>query len=236
MIAYRCPVCGKNIMSMIGVFALTGDMVKLKCDCGHSELTMTYTPDRKIRLTVPCIICPNPHNYLISSSSFFNKELFTLSCTYSDVDICFIGLPEKVKEALKQSDEELIEMLTEAGFDDYDQFRAGLESMNGDGEDDDDDDPLLDEAQIGDIVRFMLAELREDGDIRCGCEDGEGDYGFEIGGEGVTVFCKKCGRSKTVKLNGTISANAFLHTDRLVLKDEVTVLPDFGEDDDPEKQ
>ena len=75
-IAYRCPYCGMSTISMIGIFTLSGDMFKLKCRCGKSELTATYTSDRKIRLNVPCLICPTPHNYIISSNTFFEKNIF----------------------------------------------------------------------------------------------------------------------------------------------------------------
>ena len=34
------------------------------------------TSDRKIRLNVPCLICPTPHNYIISSNTFFEKNIF----------------------------------------------------------------------------------------------------------------------------------------------------------------
>ena len=96
-LAYRCPYCGMSTISMIGVFTLSGDMFKLKCKCGKSELTATYTSDRKIRLNVPCLICPTPHNYIISSNTFFEKNIFTLSCTYTAIAICFIGLEDAVQ-------------------------------------------------------------------------------------------------------------------------------------------
>ena len=46
-VAYRCPVCGKNIISVVGIFMLSGDLIKLKCDCGVSELTITSNSDLK---------------------------------------------------------------------------------------------------------------------------------------------------------------------------------------------
>lgn len=217
-VAYRCPVCGKSILSIVGIFTLTGDLIKLKCDCGHSEMTLTYTSDKRVRLTVPCVLCPNSHNYTISDSAFFERDIFTLSCPYSGLEVCFLGTPEKVKEAIRKSDEALIAMLREAGFDDYDMFRGGLDSLS-DG-DADEDDLALDVSQIEDILRFMLCELKEDGDIHCGCPDGEGEYDFEITSKGVRVFCKKCEQYREVPLNGTVAANNFLHIDKLILDDK----------------
>ena len=90
-IAYRCPACGKFILGMVGIFSLSGDLIKLKCDCGGSELKIAYTNDRKLRITVPCMFCPAPHTYVLSSGAFFDRDLLALSCTYSSLDICFIG-------------------------------------------------------------------------------------------------------------------------------------------------
>ena len=78
-IAYRCPNCGKMVFSVVGVFTLSGDLLKLKCGCGESEMVIQYTSDRKLRLTVPCIVCSSPHTYLISSKNFFSEDVFHFS-------------------------------------------------------------------------------------------------------------------------------------------------------------
>lgn len=52
-IIYRCPHCGLSVVSVVGIFTLSGDMVKLKCDCGGSALVLTHTSDGKVRLTCP---------------------------------------------------------------------------------------------------------------------------------------------------------------------------------------
>ena len=49
-VAYRCPQCGSWVASIVGVFSLTADMLRLKCPCGESELTIVNTNDKKIRL------------------------------------------------------------------------------------------------------------------------------------------------------------------------------------------
>jgi hypothetical protein len=87
-VAYRCPHCGAGVMSAVGLFNLTADMVKLKCSCGESEMSVVYGKDGKVRFTVPCILCPTPHTFTVSSSLFFGKELFVLPCPYSDINIC----------------------------------------------------------------------------------------------------------------------------------------------------
>ena len=85
VISYRCPHCGKNILSVVGIFALSGDLMKLKCDCGESELVIERTKEGKIRLTVPCFLCPKPHIYSVSSDLLFARELFSLGCAYAGI-------------------------------------------------------------------------------------------------------------------------------------------------------
>ena len=82
-VAYRCPVCGKAVLSMVGVFSLSADMLKLKCECGGSEMVITNSTDGKVRLSVPCIVCPRPHNYLISKNVLFSGNIFVIPCSYS---------------------------------------------------------------------------------------------------------------------------------------------------------
>ena len=129
-VAYRCPKCGKMVFSVVGVFTLSGDMFKLKCGCGESELVIQYTNDRKIRLTVPCIVCPNPHTYVISSKNFFEEDVFRMSCPYAAVDICLVGEQNAVIEAAKQADEDFLNLLNASGVEDFESFIAAKEAKS----------------------------------------------------------------------------------------------------------
>lgn len=203
-IAYRCPRCGAGIMSAVGFFALSGDMLKLKCDCGESELVIQHARDGKIRLTVPCILCTKPHQYTVTSSLFFGRELFTLSCPYSDLDVCFIGETNHVKAALAKNELELMEMMEEAGVESFDALH-GPETLT---------DP-----QIFDIVLFVVRELEAEGQIHCKCAEGEtGEYEVEILDDCIRVFCTKCGAESRIPTDSLLTANAFLHADRLTLQ------------------
>ncbi len=220
-IAYRCPSCGKFIFGMVGLFTLSGDLIKLKCDCGGSDITIAYTQDRKLKITVPCLFCPAPHSYVISSDAFFDRELIALTCTYSSLDVCFIGKKDAVIEAAKAADADLLLLLEEAGFDGFEEFMAGRNAATDNSGDNVDSDFRMDYAQIEDIVRFMLTELAEEGDISCGCKDGDtARYDFEFAGDSVRIFCHTCGHEKLVPMSSTLAANAFLHTDKLVLEKE----------------
>ena len=202
-VAYRCPYCGASVMSMIGIFALSGDMIRLKCPCGESSLELIYTKDKKIRLNIPCLFCPTPHSYVISSQIFFERDLFTLPCNYSGVDICFIGKQSKVQEAMKKSEEELLEMLGDNSFDALAEVRGkNIE---------------LSDPQVFDIVMYVVHELADEGAIRCGCKDG-GEYDVNIHDDHITVVCGKCHKSADIPTNSIRAANAFLDSDHLDLK------------------
>lgn len=75
-VAYRCPECGAVVRSMFGAFSLGADMLRLKCPCGGSDMTLVYTKEKKIRLMVPCFICPQPHSFTVSAQMFFGRGAY----------------------------------------------------------------------------------------------------------------------------------------------------------------
>lgn len=214
-VAYRCPTCGSIVYGMVGVFSLSGDMIKLKCSCGGSEMRINYGADGKIKLTVPCLICPNTHTYTVSRDGFFEKDILVFACTYTGLDTCYIGNKENIDEAVKESNKQLNELLLSAGFEDFSSFMAGKRSVE-DVSDNVDSDYRIDYAQIEDVVRFMLSELKEEGSIKCEC--GNPDCDFDFKGENVVIYCRNCHSEKIIPMSSTLAANAFLHTDVLELE------------------
>ena len=124
-VAYRCPVCGTTVLSVVGALALSGDMIKLKCTCGCSELVMQKADEGKLRLTVPCIFCPSPHHYVVSRKLLMTRELFTFPCAYAGIDILFVGSKGAVLKASEESDKRLAELLKKLDIaDDHTRFIA----------------------------------------------------------------------------------------------------------------
>ena len=204
-VAYRCPHCGAGVLSAVGLFQLHADMVKLKCSCGQSEMKIVYGKDGKLRFTVPCILCPNPHNFTVSPILFFNKELFVFPCPYSDINICMMGETNHVKAELSRTELELLDLLEKSGIDSFD-------ILHGDGED------ILPDPQVTEIVTYVVKELDAEGKIRCRCpEDHEGNYDAEIRSDGVMVTCRDCGASRLIPADSLISAHDFLNADSLEL-------------------
>lgn len=203
-VAYRCPVCGGGVMSVVDTFRLSADMVKLKCECGGSEMVMVKTGDGKVRFTVPCMLCPKPHNFTVSTNLFFDKELFVLPCPYSDLNVAMMGESNHVKAELSRTELKLLDMLEESGAQSLDVFHS---------------EQYLTDPQVLEIVSYMIKELDEEGKIYCKCPEAEeGDYELEMTAEGLKVSCRRCGASKTVPTNSLIQANEFLNADSLTLE------------------
>ena len=211
-IAYRCPHCGAGVMSMIDIFTLSAPMIKLKCDCGGSEMSVVKQSDGKIRLNVPCIICPKPHSFLVSSNVFFGKEDFFLQCPYSDLDVCFLGDMDHVKANLARGELKLMELMEEHGISDLSAFREANSE---------DEDEALD-SELAQSVIFVLSELEAENKIFCRCEhSGEIDeekYGFEVRSNGVLVRCRDCGAERVIPTDNSLNTHAFLDADALYLE------------------
>ena len=206
-VAYRCPHCGFAIYGGVGQFSLVGDMLKIKCQCEEgSELTINYTTDRKLRLSVPCLFCGQNHNYVVSPNVFFGGELFLLSCPYTNMDICYIGPKEEVDEAVSRSERDLNQLFEEWQIGSLAELRAATDV---------DPDSLISDAQIYDIVRFLVKELEADGAIDCPCHSG--NYDFDMNARGITVFCPLCGAEHTFPADSVRAAEDFLKCDRLTL-------------------
>ena len=201
-VAYRCPSCGAVVKSMVGVFALKADMMRLKCPCGESDMTIEYKREGKIKLTVPCFLCPRPHVFTVSENIFFSKELFALPCGNTGIDIAFLGEDKEVNVAVDDSDRMLAELFDEVDFEDVSCHNK---------------ENVFDDPQILDIILYVIGDLAEEGKIHCDC-NGDGEYEVAMGEDTVIVKCKKCGKSAEIPAGSTIAANAFLHADEINLK------------------
>lgn len=208
-VAYRCPHCGAGVISIVGMFSLSANMFRLKCPCGKSEMTVVRTDDDKLRITVPCIVCPKPHSYLLSPKLFFGKELFALNCQYSDLNICFIGEENHVKAELARTELELLDLLEKNGIESFEALHAQNEQT-------------LTDPQIYDIIMFVINELDEDKAIRCSCNrnDDAGEdreYEVEVLDSCIRVSCSVCGDYVDIPTDTLIGAYDFLGATSLEL-------------------
>lgn len=205
-VAYRCPACGAGVMSAVNMFALSADMVKLKCSCGESEMTAVSATDGKVRLKVPCILCGKPHTFTLSESLFFGKDLFSMSCPYSDINVACVGEINQVKAELARGELELLDLMEQSGLQNLDSLRH--------------DETVLPDPQVLEIVMFVINDLDAEGKIFCKCDptDNGRQYDAEVQEDGVLVSCRKCGASRLIPTDSCLGAHAFLNADALHLE------------------
>lgn len=203
-LAYRCPECGLGVKSIVGIFGLSASALRLKCPCGASSATVKMTNDGKIRLRVPCLVCRHDHDYVVSRDLFFGGELFELNCALSGFGLAYIGAADNVSAALEKSDRELERLLKEAGAENLDIFKHQPDAAEE-----------IPDAQVYDIVRFIVKELEAENAIHCRCESG--DYDVQMFEDCVSVYCKNCGAKKLISTASLAEARAFLEIDQLTL-------------------
>lgn len=212
-VAYHCPHCGTAVLGYVGEFALSADMLKIKCDCGKSLLTVTYTNDKKIRLAVPCLFCENPHHFVVSQEVFFSKEIFLLGCPYMGMDVCFIGKPAPLQKALNESAAALNDFFEKNGL-----VLPALEEEGAVTPSDaleTEEEVFFPDEQVYDIIRFLVKDLEADRAIDCPC--GTGPYEVEIKAGGIRVFCAECGAEYFFPVESVSAAEEFLSLDALTL-------------------
>jgi hypothetical protein len=165
----------------------------------------------KVRLTVPCLTCPAPHTFTLNSSLFFGKDLFSMQCPYSDFAIACLGEINQVKAELAREELALLDMLEESGID-CAQFFGNQKQ--------DAEESVLSDPQVQEIVMFVINDLDAEGKIFCKCDphDNGRQYDAEILDEGVRVTCRKCGASRLIPTDSSLSAHAFLNADALYLE------------------
>ena len=206
-IAYRCPECGSTTVGIVGKFALSAGLVRLKCTCEkQSALDISVTNDKKIRLSVPCIFCRQNHSYVVSENIFFDRDLFLLNCPYSGMDIAFIGEMDKISEELQRTQNELNNILTALEAEELSDIQPSDMS----------EDEILPDPAVYDTIRFIVKDLEEEGLVNCPCHNGKYDLRFTDGG--VQVYCENCGASCDFRVTSPTVAEEYLSLNKIDLK------------------
>lgn len=204
--AYRCPDCADTVLSLVGGFTLSGDLLRLRCTCKKSAADIQAENRTKLHLSVPCPICKKPHSYTVASSLFLEKPIFTLGCPYSpDIAVAMMGEKEKLDEALAAEGEKLSTLLS--AFEAESLADLQPQDMN--------DEEILPDPQIYDTIRFLVREMEAEGAITCPC--GRGSYDFRFTDDGIQVHCPDCGASYEFICPSQEAANAYLSLDELRL-------------------
>ena len=206
-IAYRCPDCGSAVVGLVGRFALSANMLRLRCSCGsESSLDISISGDNKIRLSVPCLFCRQNHSYVVSEGLFFEKDRFLLSCPYSGMDIAFIGDEDSVNQDITRTGEELAALLKNLEAEELSDIQP--QDVN--------DAEVLPDPAVYDTLRFVVKDLEAEGKLHCPC--GEGPYDIRFIDGGMQVWCETCGASYDFKATTPAIAEEYLSLDSITLK------------------
>lgn len=206
-IAYRCPDCGNAVVGLVGRFALSANMLRLKCSCGSDHtLDVTISREGKIRLSVPCLFCRQNHSYVVSESIFFDSEKFLLNCPYSAMDIAFIGTEEVVSRELNRTGNELEALLKNLEAEELSDIQP--HEMN--------EDEILPDPSVYDTLRFVVKDLEDEGKINCPCR--KGPYDLRFTDTGLQVWCGHCGATHDFPVTSPTIAEEYLLLDGITLK------------------
>ena len=204
--AYRCPDCGDSVLALMGKFALSGDLLRLRCGCGRSYADIV-AQNGKVNLTVPCPLCKKTHAYTVAPTLLLERELFTLGCPYSpDIAVALMGDRQALDTAVQKESEKLSILLSA--------FEA--ESLSDIQPQDMNDEEILPDPVIYDTIRFLVRELEADGKATCPC--GRGSYDFRFTDDGIQVVCPDCGASYEFIATSPEAANAYLTLNEIRLK------------------
>jgi predicted RNA-binding Zn-ribbon protein involved in translation (DUF1610 family) len=207
-IAYRCPECGQTIYGFVGKFALSANLLRIKCSCGGSALDIGITNDGKVRLSVPCIFCRQNHSFVVSQGIFFGREKFLLNCPYANMDICFIGGKDSIDEEIERSGKELERLLSD----------LEAESIRDMQPTDLEEEEVLPDPAVYDAIRFLVKELEAEGKINCPCQ--RGSYDLRFSENGIEVYCPDCGAIHNFTTESVAASEEYLSIDELTLKKE----------------
>ena len=206
-IAYRCPECGSAVIGLVGRFALSANMLRLKCSCGcEQSLDINISTEGKVRLSVPCLFCRQNHSYVVSEGLFFDKDRFLLNCPYSGMDISFIGDEDSVNNDIIRTGNELSTLLKNLEAEELSDIQP--QDMN-EGE-------ILPDPAVYDTLRFVVKDLEDEGKVSCPC--GEGPYDLRFIDGGMQVYCQNCGASLDLKVTSPTIAEEYLSLDSISLK------------------
>lgn len=206
-IAYRCPECATTIIGLVGKFALHANMVRLKCECQDAgTLDISRASDGKIRLSVPCIFCKQNHNYVVTESLFFDRDLFLLNCPYAGMDIAFIGDEDKIGPELTRTEAEIQRLVASFEADDISDLQP--KEMG--------EDEVLPDPAVYDTLRFIVKDLEEEGRVICLCKNGKYDLRFIPGG--LQVYCENCGATHDFPVTSQTLSEEYLSLDEIYLK------------------
>lgn len=203
VVAYRCPYCGKGVISNEGFLALTAEKLALRCPCKRSEAIFSYEKNDLLKITVPCLFCPKPHTYSLQRSVLADKDLFTLQCPYTGSGTVFFGDLDHVRAELDRTELEILNAMDEHGVESFEQLHKKSDEIDSD---------------AFDTIMYVIGELDEENKIYCNCKSPSKNYEISVENGGIILRCADCGASKFIPADSSMAAHAFIEADSVTLE------------------
>ena len=167
-LALRCPDCGKLGFYTLSRFAISnGKKCAFTCECGENMAVINYKNKGTVILQIECMLCESSHILTYKAAHLWNKEIKTIICTETGMEIGYIGPAELVREHAQRLDRSMREMAEDMG---YDQYFNNPDVM----------------YEVLDILKKMTEEAR----ITCSC--GLADLEVEAFPDRIELFCNAC--------------------------------------------
>lgn len=198
-VAYRCPYCGTVI-----TFDVTKERLKEKINfsciqCNKSHIELSMLPGETVSLIVPCMVCPHSHPFKISAQMFFERDVYTFPCSFSGLDICFIGSDEDLVEEEIDASNSLINTMIE---------ETQKEDLNAK-----DADLMVADTAVMREVLFAIGELEKNKKIQCKCQSKAVKVLLDY--DKAVIICKVCGNKKEIAARTRFDANAAIELEKI---------------------
>lgn len=212
VLGLRCPKCGKLNFYPLSLFSFSGNRsLRFSCECGHFDAVIGMTNRQKFSLQVDCGMCESTHIFYYSLKELWAPELLVLLCTETGLEIGFAGPGEKVKEAWREQEKTLLDMVEDVGFADF-----------------------FDNPDIMYQVLEHLNTISEHGQLECHC--GNTNIDLEILPDHLELGCGDCGAKGLIFAENKSDLFALKQIERIQLSDQEFILGSLNKPKNPKKQ
>lgn len=169
VIALRCAHCGKFNFHGISLFAFSGNKnLCFNCDCEKGSVIISRAKQKGFVLKSGCGMCEIDHTYYLKYKELFCKNIFSLNCLQTGLEIGFIGSKEKVMAEVNRQEATFADLVEEEGFEEF-----------------------FDNPEIMLQVLDYLNIISADGSLKCKC--GNNNIDLEMLPDRLEMVCNECG-------------------------------------------
>ncbi|HHX96657.1 MAG TPA: hypothetical protein GX687_04245 [Clostridia bacterium] len=168
VVALPCAQCGKMEMHFLSRFACgKKGQVELFCECGKRLMSLTRRARHLYYLQTACPVCTQGHLFEMRGQEIWNEQICFLVCEQTGIKLAYLGIKEKVQEAIKAEYLSLEEMIQGLQFEHY----------------------FLNPKIMFAVLEYLKDSMQE-GRIYCSC--GHDNFTTEIFAEHVELYCLHC--------------------------------------------